>query len=202
MAAFGRVQVLASVPGLPPAGLGYGRSDAKPLLLATLSGVSPSSSWRAVHQGASSRVCSLLPDRLFCLMGVTFDLPRDGLRFCSHTLGFRRCEPIFRYFSVLFWLSVMLQVRNLLRGCVHRRCLLVVCVASLRRRACDENCGGGHPKIKVNSILLLLLYGTCKHHCWKKTAGNPKHQSRNRKSGAPSAICMNVLCLEPHLYGY
>lgn len=62
VAAFGRVQVLASVPGLPPAGLGYGRSDDKPLQFATLSGVSPSSSWRAVHQGASSRVGSLLLD--------------------------------------------------------------------------------------------------------------------------------------------
>ena len=60
VAAFGRVQVLASVPGLPPAGLGCGRTTN--CQFATLSGVCPSSSWRAVHQGASSRVGALLLD--------------------------------------------------------------------------------------------------------------------------------------------
>ena len=126
VAAFGRVQVLASVPGLPPAGLGYALRFVPVFQLESCSSGSLLQSWR-------------LASRLIFLFHGTNFRPFGG-RFVvlfSHG-GFTTSEPIFRYFSVLFWLSVMLQVRNLLRGCAHRRCLLVVYVASLRRCACDE----------------------------------------------------------------
>lgn len=59
-----RVQVLASVPGMPLASLGYGWSDHKPVLPAALSRVCPPPSGGAVHQGTSPRDGPLVLDWL------------------------------------------------------------------------------------------------------------------------------------------
>ena len=149
------------MPGLPPAGLGYGRSDDKPLQFATLSGLRcvPVFQLESCSSGSLCHALRCVPvfqlescssgsllqswrlaSRLIFLFHGTNFRPFGG-RFVSSVLTrwvLRQVSQFFGIFRCSFWLSVMLQVRNLLRGCAHRRCLLVVYVASLRRRACDE----------------------------------------------------------------